>query len=210
MDFKCNYRDIYGNIKQKKSKKFSTKEEAKFLLTVGESKRKSLTFDDIYNKYIEKKKDYVRPQAILRKNNLYKYINKYLGDVKINNLTLEKYEKFKSELNKLPIGTDYKNTIHKLVITLINYSDTFYDVNNKIPKLSGGFKDPFKQKKEMDFFNPSEFKQFCTVITDDFWLTLFKVLFCCGLRQGELQALNWNDIDFDLGTISVNKTLTKK
>ncbi len=103
MDFKCNYRDIYGNIKQKKSKKFSTKEEAKFLLTVGESKRKSLTFDDIYNKYIEKKKDYVRPQAILRKNNLYKYINKYLGDVKINNLTLEKYEKFKSELNKLPM-----------------------------------------------------------------------------------------------------------
>lgn len=213
--FKCNYRDIYGNIKQKKSKKFSTKdeatkEEAKFLLTVGEGKGKSLTFDDIYNEYIEKKKDYVRPQTILRKNNLYKYINKYLGDVKISNLTLEKYEKFKSELNKLPIGTDYKNTIHKLVITLINYSDTFYDVNNKIPKLSGGFKDPFKQKKEMDFFTPSEFKQFCTAITDDFWLTLFNVLFCCGLRQGELQALNWNDIDFDLGTISVNKTLTTK
>ena len=70
--FKCNYRDIYGNIKQKKSKKFSTKdeatkEEAKFLLTVGESKRKSLTFDDIYNEYIEKKKDYVRPHNFKKK-----------------------------------------------------------------------------------------------------------------------------------------------
>ena len=52
--FKCNYKDIYGNIKPKKSKKFSTKEEAikeeaKFLILTGNTTTTSPTFDDIYN-----------------------------------------------------------------------------------------------------------------------------------------------------------------
>ena len=60
------------------------------------------------------------------------------------------------------------------------------------------------------FFTLEEFQQFLSVINDDIWKTLFQVLFYCGLRQGELQALNWNDIDFTKDTISINKTLTTK
>ena len=59
--FKCNYKDIYGNIKSKKSKKFSTKEEAikeeaKFLILAGNTTTMSPTFDDIYNEYLIYKK----------------------------------------------------------------------------------------------------------------------------------------------------------
>lgn len=213
--FKCNYRDIYGNIKQKKSKKYTTKEEAtkeeaKFLLSIGENKVKSLTFDELFNEYIEKKKEYVRPQTIIRNKNLYKYINKYLGNVKVGGLTFEQYEKFKYELNNTNLSTDYKNRIHKLVVAIINYSDTFYNVSNKVPKISDGFKNPLEKKKEMDFFTLEEFEKFISIINDEFWNILFSTLFYCGLRQGELQALNWNDIDFNKGTLNINKTLTTK
>lgn len=213
--FKCNYRDVYGNIKQKKSKKFSTKdeatkEEAKFLLTVGENKGKSLTFDDMFNEYIEKKANTVRPQTIIKKKNLYKYIKICFGNIKIEKLTLEKYEKFKCELNNTKLGTDYKNRIHKLIITLVNYSNTYYNIDNKVPRISGGFVNPNEIKKEMEFFTFEEFKQFLSVIDDVTWITLFNILFYCGIRQGEMQALNWNDIDFKNGTISINKTLTTK
>jgi len=213
--FKCNYRDVYGNTKSKKSKKFATKEEAtkaeaKFLIMIGENKSKSLTFNDIYNEYIEKKKKRVRPQTIIKNENLYKYIKDTLGNIKIEKLTLDKYEKFKYDLNNKPVSTDYKNRIHKFVISLINYSDTYYNVNNKAPIIAGGFVNPFETKKEMEFFTLSEFEQFSSAINDIFWITLFDMLFYCGLRQGELQALNWNDIDFDKGTVTISKTLTTK
>lgn len=132
--YKCNYKDIYGNIKQKKSKKFATreeaiKEEARFLTSVGESMLKSYTFDEIFEEYIEKKKEDVRPQTIKRNINLYKHIKIYIGNIKIDKLTLQQYEKFKIELSNNPkIATDYMNRIHKLVITLINYSETYYNV----------------------------------------------------------------------------------
>ena len=214
--FKCNYKDIYGNIKQKKSKKFATrdeaiKEEAKFLTSVGESVVKSYTFREIFEEYIEKKKDDVRPQTIKRNINLFKHIDKYLGDTKIDKLTLQQYEKFKIELSNNPkIATDYMNRIHKLVITLINYSDTYYNVTSKVPKVAGGFKNPLERKKEMLFFTKEEFDEYESVIKEEFWKVLFRVLFYCGIRQGELQALNWKDIDFTHGTISINKTLTTK
>ena len=213
--FKCNYRDVFGNIKTQKSKKFATKEEAvkaeaKFLISIGEAKVKSLTFNDVYNEYIEKKKLKVRPQTIIKNENLYKYISSSLGNIKIEKLTLDKYEKFKCELNNTKLGTDYKNRIHKFVISLINYSDTYYNVDNKVPKVAGGFTDPLEKKKEMEIYTPSEFEQFVSVIDDIFWSALFDMLFYCGLRQGELQALNWNDIDLEKGTVSISKTLTTK
>lgn len=54
--FKCNYRDMDGNIKQKKSKKFATKEEAtkeeaKFLLNGGTILKSNITIYDVYNEY---------------------------------------------------------------------------------------------------------------------------------------------------------------
>ena len=36
---------------------------------------------------------------------------------------------------------------------------------------------------------------------------LFVLAITCGLRQGELFALHWSDVDFDRGTLSVSKTL---
>lgn len=37
----------------------------------------------------------------------------------------------------------------------------------------------------------------------------FQVLFYCGLRNGELRGLTWNDINFRKGCLSVNKNITK-
>mgnify|MGYP002509043460 CR=1 FL=1 len=42
------------------------------------------------------------------------------------------------------------------------------------------------------------------------YISEYEVLYYMGLRQGETQALNWTDIDFEKGTIRINKTLTTK
>ena len=213
--FKCNYKDMYGNIKTKKSKKYATKEEAtreeaKFKISIGDSIISNYTFNEIYKEYITKLENNVRPQTIIKKNNLYKYIEPILGNVKIENLTMKQYEYFKSELNKKNISTDYKNRIHALIITLVNYSEDYYNVTTKVPKISGRFENPLEMKKEMQFFTKEEYDKFRSVIEKPLWQTIFDTLFYCGLRKGELQALTWKDINFDKNTLDINKTLTTK
>lgn len=214
--YKCNYRDIEGNIKQKKSKKFSTKEEAtkeeaKFLILIGKTATGvSPTFNDIYNEYLVYKAKSCRETTIIRIKGYYKHIKKILGNIKIEKLTAKQYLLFQDEMNKLKLSTTYKNQLHSLVISLINYANLLYGIESNIPKSVGKFKDPTEMKKEMSFWVYNEFNIFINHVNDDTYKIFFEILYFCGLRRGEIQALNWNDINFDNGTIKINKTLTSK
>ena len=42
------------------------------------------------------------------------------------------------------------------------------------------------------------------------WKTFFIFLYYTGMRKGEVQALTWNDINFNTNEIIVNKTLSVK
>ncbi len=214
--FKCNYKDIYGNIKPKKSKKFSTKEEAikeeaKFLLSAGgESKSNKITFNNVYEEYMLKLSNEVRPQTLKKDKNYYKHIGPYLGKIVIDKLTLEQAKKWQYEMNKKELKCSYKNKIFDFIKTLIKYANTYYNVNSNVLNLLGKFKDINEKKEEMLFFTKDEYKKFSSVIDELLWTTVFNTLFYCGIRQGELQALTWNDIDFKKNTININKTLTTK
>ena len=214
--YKCNYRDIDGTIKQKKSKKFATKEEAtkeeaRFLLNIGESKLASkLTFNNVYEELILKKEKEIRPTSLTKDKNYYKHIKKDLGNICIDKLTLNQFLKWKNNMDNTNLSASYKNKVYKFLCQIVSYSNLYYNVSTNVMALGGKFIDANEKKKEMEFFTLKEFEKFSSVIDNDFWKTLFSTLFYCGLRQGELQALTWNDIDFEKETINVSKTLTTK
>lgn len=62
----------------------------------------------------------------------------------------------------------------------------------------------------MNFFTFEEYKKFDSVIDDIIYHTLFELLYFCGLRIGEANALTFKDINFNNNTITINKTLTTK
>lgn len=215
--FKCNYKDIEGNIKQKKSKKFATKEEAtkeeaKFLLSIGENKSKNnkINFNNIYDEYMAKLSSEVRPQTLKKNANYYKHIEQYLGKISVDKLSLEQVNKWQYEMNSKNLKCSYKNKIFNFVKALMRYAHTYYKINNNVLELVGSFKNPNEVKEEMLFFTEDEFKKYISVIDDVLWKAVFKTLFYCGIRQGELQALSWNDVNFEDNTININKTLTTK
>lgn len=214
--FMVSYTDLLGNKKRYKSKKYATKEEAtkeeaKFRLNIGEMPTDNkITFSKVYNELILKKEAEIRPTSLQKDKNYYKHIEKELGNIQINKLTLSQYQKWKDELNKKKLCTSYKNKIYKFLNELIKYAELYYNVSTNVTRLGGNFIDANEKKKEMQFYTKKEFDKFISAIDDLKWKCLFETLFYCGLRQGELQALNWKDIDLKNKTLNVNKTLTTK
>jgi integrase len=68
---------------------------------------------------------------------------------------------------------------------------------------------PRPQKKEMKVFNPQECRLFLDAVKNDRLYSLYAVAIGCGLRLGELLALNWEDVDFENSTVSIKRALQK-
>ena len=69
------------------------------------------------------------------------------------------------------------------------------------------FTDPNEMPKKMDFYTYDEFKTFISYETDLKYKCLFQTLYYCGLRNGEMRGITWEDIDFDKKQISINKQI---
>lgn len=214
---RINYIDSNGDYKQAQTKYFNSKkeaqiEEAKLLNSLAELKNKNtITFDEAFEEYCVYQKAKVKPQTYRKYNSLYAPIGKYLGKIKIEDLTTVQYQNFKNEVNKLDLCTSSKNRFHKLVKSIIRYTDMMHGISSNVPNRLGGFTDPNEKKKEMLFFTYDEFLKFIDVFKDDIvYRVFFKTLYYMGLRVGEANALTWNDIDFEKETINVNKTVTSK
>ena len=75
-------------------------------------------------------------------------------------------------------------------------------------------KPPKQAKQEIAFFTPEQAAIFLAELdraTKEGELLLqhnifFQLALFCGLRRGETVALKWQDIDFDAGTVSINKS----
>lgn len=97
--------------------------------------------------------------------------------------------------------------IHK---ALMNFDTKWYDINFvKVYNKMTNFTNPNERKKEMAFYTLEEFQRFLSVETDLKFRCAFQTLFYCGLRNGELRWLTWNDINFNRSTLTVNKNIVK-
>ena len=209
-----NYTDSHGIYRKKTSKLFETASEAKqcevsLLQSVKFTDKFALTFDEAFLEYKADQKRKVKIQTYVKYDMLYNHIRPHLGNINIAKLSVKQYKDFQLALpESLSIGT--KNRIHRLVKSIIRYTDRMYGINSNVPDRVGSFTDPNEEKKEMLFFTEEEFDQFISAMDDIVFITLFKILYYEGLRIGEANALTWNDIDFDNKKIRINKTVNMK
>ena len=68
-----------------------------------------------------------------------------------------------------------------------------------------GCKLPPKKAKEMQVLDREELQKFLIQAQADGYYELFLLDICTGLRRGELIALQWEDINFETGVLTVNK-----
>lgn len=209
------YKDLLGKKHRYHSKKFSTRREAKDNEAEYKMKIKNqneftdLSFKDLIQEHYQYQQDKVKVTTLSNYKNMMVYLEP-LENIKLESFNIRHFEMWRQFMNSKPISTRYKNGVYKYLKALMNFGTKWYDINFiKVYNKMTSFTNPNERKKEMALYTLEEFQRFLSVETDLNFKCAFQTLFYCGLRNGELRGLTWNDINFNRSTLTINKNIVK-
>lgn len=212
--------EITGKVRKTTRRGFKTKKEAQLceakikteIATNGLLNTDVTTFKEIYELWYEGYQYTIKESTLVVNSYVFKLLLDKLEHIQLKKITLPFCQK---------IITDYSkefslSTVKKIKI----YGGMIFDYAVKMKVIySNPMKDVLLPKKQVDitsndkdlYYSKDELNHFLKLVdsTNDIKLSaMFRVLAYTGIRKGELQALEWSDIDFTNNTININKTLS--
>lgn len=155
------------------------------------------------------------------KNILSKFVLPYFGKMPINDVKVKDIKAWMSEMGKLDISQSRFNKYYYVVKRVMDYaSENEYMSSNIMqhqqrssPKFSKSSvkNDGYYTKEQVDKILNDE----CTSCSKHerskhgFINAFAHVAFLTGARTGEIMALKWSDIDFENGTITIERSITR-
>ena len=205
---KFYYTDYTGAKKQKKKRGFKLQREAKeyersFLERMQGTP--DMTFQALYDIYIEDVSHRLRQNSIDGKRNVFKNrILPYFKDKPVNSITAKDIREWQNIQIDLGYSDAYLDRMQNMLTTIFNYAVTYYNLPANPCTKSGHMG---KRTRSMNFWTLEQYNAFINQIEDITAYTALQVLFYSGMRFGELLALTLADIDFNTNTISITKSL---
>lgn len=175
-------------------------------------------YDDLYAQYRVKQKAELAPSSFYDLTWITdKFITPYFTGKSLAELTKADYMAWQTNLwgminekTGIPLSQKYLTKVRSTLCAFLNWVEEVYDLPNKLNQL----KKPHRKelKKEMQFWELSEFQQFESACDDCMWKTFFMLLFYSGARVGEILALGESDLILKDGgcTLNISKGLTRK
>lgn len=214
--FKVYYHNEDGKLKPYTSKRYLLKKEAeaaervfKLNRDVPIKKRFDVVADDYFkDAYIRLKESTVNTYYSQYKNNILPYFkNKFIDEINVSDI-----ENWKNKLIDRKIKTSTCNEYYVVFKEIFTYANRKFELNYNPVSLSGRFKrrndEVIKTEEKLRYITYEEYCKLIEVIHDDLYHCLFLTFYFAGMREGEMQALTWNDIDFNRKIVIVNKTLS--
>jgi integrase len=129
-----------------------------------------------------------------------------LGRVKLKNLTSTHARALYREKLDTGLAPRTVNYIHTTLSKALK--DAVAD--GLIPRnVAAGVKAPRPKKKEIRPLSPERAKVFLEAARGDRFEAAYVVALHCGLREGEILGLKWSDVDLNIGTLQVRRTLSE-
>ena len=212
------YYSFSVNGKRIRSKDFSNKKDcdkalAKALLETDYIPSETYTFNQVAEIFLREKYPRLKRQSYDRLETMLGHFLVTIGNVRVDRLTVQQYQKALANLDAYtfhgkPLKNAYKNKIIRSFKQLCAFANKRYDLFTNVPDKFEPYRN--EDKAEMKIITTDQFYQLLSVIEDPTYSTMFTVLYFMGFRFGEMNALQWADIDFHKNTISINKTVTTK
>ncbi|MCQ2538280.1 MAG: site-specific integrase [Lachnospiraceae bacterium] len=172
-------------------------------------------FDDYCNYVLELKKQSGTKRSTLdRYHILTKRIYPVLGHLRVKDIRVDHLNRFYMDLLNTPCENKHGQTLsantvhhyHRLICTVLEqaYREDLVPANvalkATLPKIN---------KKEPRTLTPDELKIISSFLLQKGmkWRAAIALLMDTGFRRGEMLGIQWSDINFEKGTITVNKTI---
>ena len=213
---KFTYKNVEGIRKHKTKRGFKTKREAlewerEFLLRYKGSPE--MKFDTFVEKYLEDMRARIKGSTYeMKKSVIDKRITPFFKDKPINMITTTDVMQWQNELLRWedPVtgkgySKSYLKTIHNQLSAILNHAVRYYKLTENPARIVGNMGS--EKDIKMEFWTLQEYKKFSeSMMKKPVSYYTFQVLYWTGMRLGEMLALGFDDIDFENGTITVNKT----
>lgn len=198
---KAIYKSYYGNsYEDVKQKKLSVKS--------NQSAHTSLiAFDKAANEWLSSRKGKVKPSSYNHYLNQYElHIRPVFGNQSLKNITSEQYTQFL--IDKEKDGYSYGTLC--LVRTIIMMVLKYAEVNHGIAAVHDIYM-PKQTKNAVEAFTKAEQLSLNHYLYKhiDHYANAVALSMYCGLRIGEVCALQWKDMNLDQGVLTVSKTLIR-
>lgn len=213
---KFQYKDWKNENKTIFKRGFSTKKEAfnwerDFILQ--QSGSTDMSFKDFAEVYKNDREARLKESTFETKDNIINTkIIPYFGDRKLRDITSTDIMQWQnmllkqsSEQSGKPYSRSYLKTIHNQLSAIFNHAVKFYGLKENPAKVVGNMGS--EKDIQMKFWTQEEYKKFSEAMMDvPLAYYCFQILYWCGLREGELLALQPQDINLHKKTISISKT----
>jgi integrase len=199
-------RTIYGGTKgtvQAKIRALQTSADAGTLGDVGR-----LTVGEFMTRWLE---NTARPQIGAVTYQRYEilvrlHVKELLGGIQLGKLRATHVEAFYAQLERRGASASARKRVGTLLTTALRHAVRLklisFNPATDVPKAR-------PEHKEMLFLNESQVRRFLDVAQGRRLYALFALAVGTGMRQGELLALRWNEVDLDAGTVSVQRSLSQ-
>lgn len=199
--YRCYYTTLDGTRKQKCSKWYDSKKEAKeaeALFQVSSKPTSTITFQEAYLDYVSLHQSNNKITTTKEKKYFMDKFYKTLFDKKIADIKPNDIKKilYSSEVSRY--STEYKNRIYNTLKACFNHCMSFYELPRNPMNSIPPFKKTDKERlKEMQIWTPEQFETFYNAFTPEQsdYANYFHILFWTGLRKNEARSLQFKDFD---------------
>jgi len=222
--FSVRYKNAHGEKMRKKSGNFATKQEAEkaerqFINDKNDIKI-AMTFEEMYNRYLDYVTESIKGSTLFNKRNRIKnHVLNYFGNMNIHNITVNTVLDWKAKINKATAKTgetyrlSYKQGLFAELRTILKYGVKFCGLKENVTDKVKTFQDKneavISDEEKFRYITPDEYNLFTSVIDNLVYKVFFAFLYYMGVRKGEAQALNWDDILWDSSKVRIIKTITE-
>jgi integrase len=131
------------------------------------------------------------------------HLKPHIGHIKLRQLGASDLRRLYGDLSQTlsPRSVEY---VHTTISKALNQAEAWDYVTRNVARHA---KPPQKQHSERRVLSAEQVKTFFEVAKDDRFYALYLLALTTGLRRGELLGLKWRDINFDRGTLRVQRSL---